>query len=101
MGHVDAREAVVFERPRVTVQVPHMVGGGVWRDVDSNGIRLDFACAAADVEGHGRLLYHVGLTCFTANIGRGWSCGELSNPTGCSRPTAPRSSAWSPTAVRS
>ena len=52
VGHVDTRKRVVRERPGVNIQVPDVVGGGIGRNVDSDGVRFDFARAAADIQDH-------------------------------------------------
>ena len=48
--HMDAGESIALERPRVAVEVPHMVRGGVRRDIDTDRVRFDLARPAADIE---------------------------------------------------
>jgi hypothetical protein len=52
MRQVNARELAVGERPRVTIQIPDMLGGGIRGHVDAHGVGLDFALAAPDVQSH-------------------------------------------------
>ena len=52
MRHVNPLERAGFERPRILVEIPHMLRGRIGRHVDPDRAGLDFPLAASDVEDH-------------------------------------------------
>ncbi len=52
MRHVDAIELPVFERPGVSIEIPHFIYGIAGEEIDADGIGLNLTLAASHIQNH-------------------------------------------------